>query len=360
MLKLKIKHSKPTILRKDKLKIKKILDELVETGKFAESKYTEMFEKKLCRFFESKYAVCVSSGTVALYLALLSIGVRETDEVIIPSYCCPAVLQCILHARAIPKIVDVKIDDFGISFKEVKRNITKKTKAIIVPHMFGYPSVDITKIIKLGVPVIEDTTQSLGAEIGEKMVGNFGDINVISFSATKMFTTFGEGGAVLTNNKEIYRFIKDIKSYDKKNEFSVRYNFKLTEIQSAMGLLQLSSLNEFINIRRKIFKYYKNNLKSCKNIVLSNVEKYVKPVYYRFIVRLNSTMSLEKCINLYNKYGIEVKKPVFLPLDKYFYGKFICRNSKTLFYGTLSLPIYPALTKSELDYIIEITKKIFG
>ncbi len=353
-----ISHSKPTIINKEKIinDIKKILD----TGYLAENKFVEKFEKKLCKFFNTKYAVGVSSGTAGLFLSLLSLNVDKDSEVIIPAYTCSAVLNAVLYTQAKPIIVDVNLDDFSISYNEIKNNISKKTKAIIVPHMFGYPAKEIKKITSLGIPVIEDVTQSIGAKINNSLVGNFGVANVISFYATKMITSFGEGGVVLTKNKKIYEFLKDIKEYDKKLKFKLRYNYKISEIQAVMGVNQIENLYKFINERRKIFEYYKNKLKNCKNIEILEPQHSIKAVYYRFLIKLNKKVLLEKIIKEYKNFGIEVAKPIFLPLDKYYLGKFVCKNSKLLYDTTLSLPIYPSLNIKDIKFIVEVTKKIFS
>jgi dTDP-4-amino-4,6-dideoxygalactose transaminase len=351
-----IPHSKPTIIEKKVIleNIKKILN----AEYLSENIFVEKFEQKVCRFFKTKYAIAVSSGTSALHLALLALGVDENSEVIIPSFTCAALLNAILYIRAKPVIVDVDLDDFNIDFKEVKKYISKKTKAIIVPHMFGYPAKNIKEIIELGIPVIEDTTQSIGAKIDGEMVGKFGIINVLSFYATKLITTFGEGGIILTNNKKIYSIIKDLKEYDKKRKFKLRYNYKLSEVQAIMGLQQIEKIEYFVNRRRKLFEYYKNRLKNCKNIKIFEPLKNTEPVFYRFIIQITDKENIDEIIANYKKFDIEVAKPIFLPLDKYYYGKFICKNSELLYNTTLSLPIYPSLNEKEVNYISKITKKI--
>jgi perosamine synthetase len=351
-----IPHSKPTIIEKKVIleNIKKILN----AEYLSENIFVEKFEQKVCRFFETKYAIAVSSGTSALHLALLALGVDENSEVIIPSFTCAALLNAILYIRVKPVIVDVDLDDFNIDFKEVKKYISKKTKAIIVPHMFGYPAKNIKEIIELGIPVIEDTTQSIGAKIDGEMVGKFGIINILSFYATKMITTFGEGGIILTNNKKIYSIIKDLKEYDKKRKFKLRYNYKLSEVQAIMGLQQIEKIEYFVNKRRKLFEYYKNRLKNCKNIKIFEPLKNTEPVFYRFIIQITDKENIDEIIANYKKFDIEVAKPIFLPLDKYYYGKFICKNSELLYNTTLSLPIYPTLDTKEVNYISKITKKI--
>ncbi len=350
-----IHHSRPSVISTKQL-IKNI-KEIFNNKFFSEGKFVEQFEQELCKFFGRKYAVCVSSGTAGLHLALLSLAVDNNSEVILPAYTCSAVLNSVLYTGAKPVIVDVEDGGFNISYKEIKKHLTKKTKAIIVPHMFGYPSEDIKKIVALDIPVIEDTTQSLGAKIDGELVGRFGKLNILSFYATKMITTFGEGGAIITDDKKLYNTIKDIKEYDKKNKFRLRYNYKLSEIQAIYGLVQLKNLFKLVKIRKKIFDLYKTKLKKC-NIKIFEPKNNVVLSYYRFIVQLIEKMDLNKIIERYKKFGIEVARPVYLPLDKYYFNKFFCKNSKLLYETTISLPIYPSLKEEEAEYIVEVTQKL--
>ena len=347
-----IRHSKPSVVEEKKMI--KILMDIFSTRQFSEGKYTTLFEKNLCEVFGMEHAIVVSSGTAALHLALLSLGIGKGMDVIIPAFCCSAVLNAVLYTGARPVIVDVNPDEFNISYEEVKKNITKKTKAVIIPHMFGYPAKDTQEIVKLGIPVIEDTAQSIGAKIDGALVGSFGKLNILSFYATKMLTTFGEGGAVLTNDEKLYKKIMDLKSYDKKEKFCLRFNYKITEIQSAMGLLQLKNLETFIIKRKKIYEIYKNRLKNCKSIRIYEPKDNIYPVYYRFIIQFEKEVDLDKIIKKFMDYKIEVARPVFIPLDKYYYGKFVCKNSERFYKTTISIPIYPELSKKEVQKILNV------
>lgn len=352
-----IHHSKPYIV--DKKQIFQYIKQILDSNQLAENKFVQLFERQLCKFFGTKYAVCVSSGTSALHLALLSLGIDNNSEVIIPAFCCPAVLNAVLYTGAKPVIADVNLEDFNLSYEDVRKKVTKKTKAIILPHMFGYPAKDIDKILNLNIPVIEDTTQSIGAKINNILVGRFGKINIVSFYATKMITTFGEGGTVLTNDKKIYETVNDLKKYDKKLSFKVRYNYKLSEVQAAMGILQLRQLEDIIEKRIKIFHHYKNGFKNCNKIRIFEPIKNTQAVFYRFIIQIiDKKQNIEQIIKKYRQFGIEVARPVYVPLDKFYTGKFYCENSKILYETTLSLPIYPSLKIKEVDYVIETTKKI--
>lgn len=349
-----IKHSKPEIgNRKEILKnINKILDNRY----FSQGYFVGLFEKKLAAFFKRKYAVCVSSGTSALHLGLVSLNVKSGDEVIVPAYSCSAILNAVLYVGAKPVIIDVDKNDFNMRYDEVEKNISSKTKAIIVPHMFGYPARDIERIVKLGVFVIEDTTQSIGSFVCRKMAGGFGIMNIISFYATKMITSFGEGGVVLIDDEAVYKSILDLREYDKKSDYTLRYNYKMSEVSAIMGISQLKKMNFYIEKRKKISDYYFSGLKD-KDLIFHLPYENTNPVFYRFILGVKKG-DINKIISSYLKYNIEVKKPVGITLDKYYYGRYLCKNSKFLFDSSISLPIYPSLTQKEIEYIIEISKKI--
>ena len=208
------------------------------------------FEAKVSRYLGVKAGVAVNSGTSALHLALLALNIGPGDEVMVPSFVCSALLNAVSYTGASARIVDVKADDFNISPVEVKKKLNKKVKAIIVPHMFGYPA-DLKELLSFGVPVIEDCAQSIGADYRGRKAGSFGVLSICSFYATKVMTT-GEGGMVLSNQTKILDRIRDLRQYDHALNFQTRYNYKMTDFQAALGLSQLQRLPEFIKRRKQI------------------------------------------------------------------------------------------------------------
>lgn len=319
-----ISHSKPTIGEREFLLVKKVLS----SGQLTQDKFVEEFELLISKLFEKKYSVSVSSGTNALYLLLLSLGVGEKDEVIIPAFSCSALLYAVLYTGAKPVIADVEYQDMNISYEDICCKITKKTKVIIVPHMFGFPSKNIREIVSLGIPVIEDCAQSIGAKVFGKQVGSFSDYVMTSFYGTKMLTSGGEGGAVITNSKKVFSYVKDMRDYDKKFFNRVKYNYKITELQAAVGIAQVKNLEKFILARKKISQIYTTELKNCSNIEVPYFEKEVEPVFYRYIIKFNNKLKLKKVVQRFKEVGIEVARPIFMPLDKFYYGRYECFNSK--------------------------------
>jgi len=181
-----IPHSKPFVSEEDY----KSVEEVIKSGMHATGSKTKEFEEGVCKFIGAKYAKATTSGTTALHLALLSLKVGKGDEVIIPSYVCQSVLSAVNYTGAKPVLADIEKDSFNISTNTIKPLITDKTKVIIVSHMFGFPA-DILSIKEISkkIPIIEDCAHSIGGSYKGKMLGNFGDLSIFSFYATKLIST---------------------------------------------------------------------------------------------------------------------------------------------------------------------------
>ena len=232
MFKKNVPHSRPTISDKEV----NAVSEVISTGHIAQGAKVEELEGKLAEYFGVKGAVLTSSGTSALHLGLIALGTGENDEVILPSYVCTAPLNAVYMSGGIPILCDIELESFNICLEDLKGRITDKTKAIIVPHMFGSPA-DIEKISEMGIKIIEDCAHSAGAFLGSKKIGGLGELSMISFYANKIIAA-GEGGAVLSNNEDLLKEVKDLRDYDEKERYKVRYNYKMTDIQAAMGVEQ--------------------------------------------------------------------------------------------------------------------------
>jgi dTDP-4-amino-4,6-dideoxygalactose transaminase len=344
-----VPHSRSSIDHED---IKAVTDVLA-SGHISQGEKVREFENKLARFVGTKYGIAVSSGTSAIHLALKSQNVGAGDEVIIPSYVCASPFMATLHAGATPKIVDVDTSDFNICATTVKKEITQKTKLIIVPHMFGAPA-EIDELLDTGIPIIEDCAQSLGAEYKKQKTGSLGTLAVCSFYATKIITA-GEGGMVLTNDDEAYEKIIETREYDKKSLNVIRYNYKMTDIQAALGLSQLKKLPNFIDRRREIATIYNKRFSEC-TVTLPSIHSHKKSVFYRYVVlvdRLNHVQSAAK------KKGIICEKPVWRPLHKNLAYK-ECPNSDYIYDHALSIPLYPSLTEEEIEKVVRTLRVFFA
>jgi perosamine synthetase len=346
---LVIPHSKPTI----GLEEERAVVEVLRSKEIAQGRKVEEFEQKFAAYIRMTYGVATSSGLAALHLALISLEVKEGDEVILPSYVCEALLDAVLYLQARPIIVDVELETGNISAYCIKKNITPRTKAIIVPHMFGFPA-SLGDIIDLGIPVVEDCAHSIGALYQNKKLGSFGKISVFSFYATKMLST-GEGGMIVTNEFDIAEKVRDLKAYGGKSEFIIRYNYKMTDIGAAMGLIQLSELESFINKRIRLAHQYNSILAGNGRFVLPKVEfeEGLRPVFYRYTVRAldqnaDGIRGLMKERNIICGHGVSNPLHRLLGLNQKEFP-----NAERLSREVISLPLYPSLTEEQVKHIAE-------
>jgi len=344
-----IPHSRPSLTDSDI----KAVTSVIESGQLSQGQKVAEFERELARFISKKKAVAVSSGTAALHLVLLALDVKEDDEVIIPSFVCSAVLNAVNYTGATAVLVDIEPFAFNISVEAAKRVITKKTRAIIVPHMFGCPA-EIEKLSELDIPIIEDCAQSIGANFRGQKVGSFGLFSVFSFYATKVLGT-GEGGMVLSDSEDLISRIKDLREYDNKDDYILRYNYKMTDIQAALGLNQLSFLEEFIDRRREIAARYFQEFKSC-NFSLPVWKEGRDHIYYRFVIKTKDSTSeyLEK----FQQKKVMCRRPVYIPLHIYLNLSGFPRTTEA-WQKTISIPLYPSLTEKEIEKIVAAVKEIF-
>ncbi|MFP4546698.1 MAG: DegT/DnrJ/EryC1/StrS family aminotransferase [Fidelibacterota bacterium] len=319
---------------------------IIKSGMIAQGEKVRQLEKSLSAAIERQYCAALSSGTIALSLALEALGIEPNDEVIIPSYTCTALYHAVRFNNATPVYADIEEETCNLAPDSVKDKLSPKTKAIIFPHMFGQPGY-IKEIKKLGIPVIEDIAQSVGAKIDNRMTGYYGDIAVISFYATKMLGA-GEGGAILTDTKEYYDYITEHRAYDEMDQLTRRYNAKMTNITAGIALAQLSKLSSFISKREEIKNFYRDKLKFPVDIPNSGKEFY--PNYYRYIITCNDA---EKLIALGIKKGVQFRKPVFKPIHLYEKNDYLPVTEKK-WHEQVSIPIYPQLTKKEVNTIINV------
>jgi perosamine synthetase len=347
-----IPHSKPMIDKEDT----EAVAEVLASGHIAHGEKVREFENAVARLVGTKYGVAVSSGTAALHLALLCLGVRAGDEVILPSYVCTSPYHSILYVGGIPRIVDISSQDLNICSETVKEQLSPHTKSIIVPHMFGCPA-ELDELLDLDIPIIEDCAQALGAGYKNSQVGSFGEMSIFSFYANKMIAT-GEGGMILTNNFEYCEKLKDLRNYDNEHARTsltpVRYNYRMTDIQAALGISQLKKLRFFIERRRRIASLYTEKLAECGFRVL-DYSSQKNPVFYRYIVMVDD---VERIRNAARNMGMMCERPVAVPLHKCF-PNLKCPSSDGAYEQALSVPIYPSLTEDELEYIVRTFDLLF-
>lgn len=329
--------------------------EVIKTGMVAQGEQVEAFESEFCRKFGFMYAAAVSSGTAALHLSLLALGIGPGHEVIIPSFVCTALMHAVRYTGAEPVAADVDPDTYNIDPIDVKTRITAKSQAIVVPHMFGL-SADMDRLLALGVPIIEDCAQGVGGTYNGKPLGNYGKAAIFSFYATKVMTT-GEGGMVASSSKDLINRIKDLREYDKKDDGNLRYNYKMTDIQAAIGLTQLERLDFFITRRREIARQYSV---AFKGLELQLPVARSGHIYFRYIIKPGINVSVDEWINRLKNLGVQCERPIFKPIHQYL-GLTGYPQTEQLYHRLVSIPIYPSLTAGEIKKVISsITDLICG
>ena len=274
------------------------------------------FEKKLSEKFNSKYVQCVSSGTAAIKVALKALGVKHGDEVITQSFNFIATIEAILDCGAKPIITGIN-EGLNMPVEELSRLISKKTKAVIIVHMLGY-SAEIDKIIKFckkrKIPLIEDNCEAMGGTFKKKKLGTLSDIGIFSFDFGKTITT-GEGGCILTNNKKNFLFFKRYHDHGHKLLKKVPrgiddadmpgFNYRMTELQAAVGLSQIKKLNFILNESKKRFILLKKLL--GQKLTLREIYPGSEPNYDTIIFKVKNKKKREKIVNCLTKSGIGTK-----------------------------------------------------
>jgi len=287
------------------------------------------------------HGAAVSSGTMALHLTLLALGIGRDDEVVIPSYVCASLWHAVRAAGATPVLEDCDGETFNISADDVEKLITDRTRAIIAPHLLGQ-AADLENLLGLGVPVIEDCAQSLGGAYRNRPTGGFGAAAVFSFYATKVIAA-GEGGMVVSRDDRLIARIRDIREYDEKDDLSLRFNGKLTDLQAALALSQLGKLPAFIARRRAIARRYDRVLK-LHGLKPPRCRDDRDHIFFRYVILVDEA---EAFIAAMGKRGVTCRRPVYRPLHRYLGLPGFEATEKTWRHA-VSIPLYPGLTDEEI------------
>jgi dTDP-4-amino-4,6-dideoxygalactose transaminase len=340
-----IPHSRPFLDEEDH----QTVHEVLKSGRLAQGEKVADFENALCRKMNLPGAVAVSSGTAALHVALLGLGVGTGDEVVIPSYVCTALWHAISYTGATPVLADIEADTFNLSTSDVVTHLTRKTKAIIVPHMFGQ-SADLEDLLKLDIPVIEDCAQSLGSSYRGSPTGSFGTAAIFSFYATKVIAA-GEGGMVVSRDDALIDKIRSMRDYDEKDTLTTRFNYKLTDLQASLGISQLRKLPAFISRRQEIARRYNQVLRDG-GLTPPVIKPHRDHGFFRYVLLLENR---DRFIGNMNQEGIVCRKPVFRPLHDYLDKKGF-EVTNRVWREAVSVPIYPGLTDEEVETILSHMK----
>jgi len=335
-----IPHSRPTIEQAD---IEAVTD-VLRSGRLVQGEQVARFEAAVAAALGRRGGVATSSGTSALHLALLALGVGRGDEVIMPSYTCVAVLQAAHYVGATPRLAEIDPDTYSLEPEDVRRRLSRRTRAIIAPHMFGLPA-DVTALRTFGVPVIEDCAQAFGASVDGRPAGSMGTVAVCSFYATKVLAT-GEGGMVVADSEVLLNRIRDLRDYDGRYALAVHYNYKMTDFAAALGLSQLRRLPAFLARRRALAARYDACLEGLP-LRLPIAPPGRGHIFLRYVIGVDHPSRLARRLG---SRGIESKLPVFRPLHHYLRRRGFPTTDAAM-QSALSLPIYPSLPDGDVDVI---------
>ena len=337
-----IPHSRPALGEAEA----KAVAEVVLGGWVAQGRQVAAFEQAVAKVTGQAQGVAVSSGTAALYLALAALGIGAGDEVVIPSYVCTALWHAVRLTGATPILVDIEPATYDPSPQAVTRVLTRHTKAVIVPHMFGLPA-DIETLKSHGVPVIEDCAQTLGVTVRGTSVGGTGKLVICSFYATKLLTA-GEGGMVLGRDESLMSRVQTLRQYDEEDALVCAFNYKMTDMQAALGLCQVARLEDFLARRRTIAARYHEAIRQV-GLTPPWVPAGLEHGYFRYVVRLPKPV--DPALDRASTFGIGCRRPVFRPIHRYLDLSGF-PETDAAWERALSIPLYPALTDHEVDRIV--------
>jgi len=330
----------------------------------------QQFEDNLSEYFNTRYSLTFNNGTSALHAVFLAAGIKPSDEIIVPSFTFISTVNSCLFVGAKPVFADIEPRFFGLDPEEVKSKITKKTKAIVPIHYGGCPCAirelkDIAEDNK--ILLIEDNAESFGAKINNKFAGTFGDASILSFCQNKIITT-GEGGAILTESKEIFERLKLIRSHGRLEEndyfsssdsfdyITLGYNFRLPSMNAALGISQLKKVNRIISQRREIAKKYIQHLSRYQKITIPSFPADYYAVYQMFPILVDESIRSDLMEHL-TKHGI-ASKVYFDPvhLTSFYRNTFNYKNgylkiTESISKRVISLPIFPTMTDEQINYV---------
>ena len=363
----------PKIFNQEKINVKKCLD----TGWISsEGKYVKKFEESFSKYNKRIFGVAVSSGTAALEIGMKSLNLKKGDEVIIPTFSIISTALCVIKLGLKPVLIDSNIYTWNMDSDQVIKKITKKTKAIIITHIYGFP-VDMKKILAIAkrknIKIIEDSAEMIGQTYFKKRCGTFGDLSTFSFYANKHITT-GEGGMILTNNKKIYNKCKSLRNLcfgigtKKFNHDDIGWNYRMTNVQAAIGCGQLKNISWIIRRKRQIGKRYIFILKNCNKIYIQPYKlSYSKNIFWVFgiLLKKNANISRDQVIKKLLKHNIQTRN-FFYPMHKQkifkkmklFTKRHKFPNSDCLSKKGFYLPSGLGITNVEIDFVAKTLLKI--
>ena len=352
-----------------------LVNECLNTGWISSSgKFVKEFEEKFAAYIGVKYGIAVSSGTAALHIALLSLGVGPGDEVIVPAFTMGATWLAVLYTGAKPVFVDCELENYNIDPKKIEEKITKNTKIIIPVHIYGH-AVEMDAVLKIaqkyGLLVLEDAAEACGGEYRGKKCGSFGIINAFSFYANKIITT-GEGGMVVTNNRDLAIKASQFRDlhHSLKKRFihdGVGFNYRMTNLQAALGLGELRHIRQYLQKKDRMAKTYNRLLSGIPGLILPRTKDYVRNTYWMYGIIVKEKefgISKNQLREKLSAKKIETRDFFYTPnhqpvLQKYLKQKEIFPNADLIEKNGLYIPSGLRLTDRQMKTVAEAITTIY-
>lgn len=329
------------------------------------------FENAVAEYTGARYAIATTSATTALHLSMVALNIGKGDEVIVPSFTFPATVNVVIQQGAVPVLVDIDLHTFNISIESLKAGITPKTKAIMPVHLFGL-SADMYALMEIasekGIHVVEDAACALGSLYNGKQCGTIGDIGCFSFHPRKIITT-GEGGMVITNNHEIGERVRGLRQHggirmDNRFYFSEPgFNYRMSDINAAIGLSQMKKIKWIIERRRDIAKNLTDGLSGVKGFILPSEPSWAFHTYQTYAIILDKSIDRDLFIQGLKQMGIEATIGTYaLHMEKYLHQLYPYKeqdlpNAAKAFRQTVAVPLYPQMTDEEIERLIKAVRE---
>jgi len=360
---IQIRLSRPYLGNKQKLM--SLIEKVIDSGFLVQGKYVGQFEQRVANYLGVKHAIAVSSGTAALHLSLIALGIGLGDEVIVPAYTFPATANVVELIGAKPVLVDVDLETYNIQVEQIERAISANTKAIIPVHLFGNP-VDMDLIMEIAKKhnlwVIEDAAGALGSTYKSQKCGTIGHLGCFSFHPRKIVTT-GEGGMVVTNDDDIAEQVRSLRNHGikvigKKFDFIVcGFNYRMNEVEAVFGITQMDELQEVISERQRLAKLYINKLSSIPDIKFQKVLPNCTTTWQAFVVRFRnrnsrSVLKILRNTNIEANIGTYAIHLLQWYSEKYGYKSAYYPNATELWNKTIALPFYNGMTFQDVVDVI--------
>ncbi|MCO4754731.1 MAG: NeuD/PglB/VioB family sugar acetyltransferase [Bacteriovoracaceae bacterium] len=348
--------------------------EVVHSKRLALGPKIEEFEKVFAQYTNRKHAIAVSSGTAGLHLALMALGVKEGDEVMVPSYTFVASVNCILYVGATPVFIDIDDKDYCIDVADAKRKLTSKTKAIVSVDVFGHPA-PLDKLEDFcnenNLYLVDDSCEALGAKLHNRKVGNFGDVASFAFYPNKQITT-GEGGMIVTDSDEVARKCRMLMNQGRDTmsqwlEHAVLgYNYRMSEIQAALGVVQMSRLDEILNKRETVANWYNEAFKDSPWLDTQHIKEGVEMSWFVFVVTLKDGYKRDEVIKRLQARDIAARA-YFTPIHTQPYlanyptkGEDHLPVTNKVGEKTMALPFFGDMTKEQCQQVAQEVNEVMA